>query len=386
MSVKLMGEVWGLELDHNKQVVLLALADHADDDGRNAYPGVDRLAWKTGYHERTVRRVLTSLEKEGLLEVEGDKRGGRGRTTMYRLRLEKGVKKPPFEARKGDKSPGKRSRKGGRSPGNGPGKGDNTPGYSAERVASDAEKGDTAVSAQPSVNRQENPSQQTSSDGEPSGTGPPPADDEAEAEQEVDADEAEARREMEHLIAKAKPKAKKPRRFEAEALNLLDSYTAWRDAEGNLVPWSKRPRYLRMAIRAHLGDPQYRLHSCLRDIIPREENPYPIGDRSGSAAAEAEHYERHRQDAARRGSRDPTRAGDRTNPAGGDEDDDLDERIEAWQEANPSEADRLLQLAQQDVDERFPEEFRTPSLVRSKYRLLVRDALEKGSGADADVA
>ena len=33
MSIKIMSQVWELDLPHNAQSIFLALADHADDDG-----------------------------------------------------------------------------------------------------------------------------------------------------------------------------------------------------------------------------------------------------------------------------------------------------------------------------------------------------------------
>ena len=38
MSVKIMSQVWELDIDHSEMIVLLAMADHADDDGQNCYP------------------------------------------------------------------------------------------------------------------------------------------------------------------------------------------------------------------------------------------------------------------------------------------------------------------------------------------------------------
>jgi hypothetical protein len=91
-----MAVVWGLQLPFNQAWVLMALADFAHDDGSRCFPGVDRLAHKTGYGERQVRRLLHDLREIGLIEAVAFLGGGRGRATEYRLRLEKGVKKSPF--------------------------------------------------------------------------------------------------------------------------------------------------------------------------------------------------------------------------------------------------------------------------------------------------
>jgi len=67
MSGKIMGAVWELALSRPKQVVLLAMADHADHEGRNVRPSVPLVAWKTGYSERQVQRIIGQLISDGLL-------------------------------------------------------------------------------------------------------------------------------------------------------------------------------------------------------------------------------------------------------------------------------------------------------------------------------
>jgi hypothetical protein len=102
MSIKLMSEVWHLELDHPQLLMLLAIAFHADDQGR-AFPGVAYLAWKTGYSERMVQRHLRALEHSGLITVTRFQQGGRGRATEYLLQLHNATRKPPYQpAPKGD--------------------------------------------------------------------------------------------------------------------------------------------------------------------------------------------------------------------------------------------------------------------------------------------
>lgn len=44
MSGKISGMVWDLDLPHPELLVLLAITDHANHDGRNMYPGVALLA------------------------------------------------------------------------------------------------------------------------------------------------------------------------------------------------------------------------------------------------------------------------------------------------------------------------------------------------------
>ena len=96
MSVRVMSGVWEVDLDHGAQGLLLALADHADDDGRRCYPSVPYLAWKTGYSDSQVRRIMKQLRESGLIVPVANENGGRGNPVEYVIYLEKGSKKPPF--------------------------------------------------------------------------------------------------------------------------------------------------------------------------------------------------------------------------------------------------------------------------------------------------
>lgn len=53
--------------------VLLTLADHADPDGKGAYPSQATLAKLTGYGRHTIQTTLSTLENEGLI-TKGDQR------------------------------------------------------------------------------------------------------------------------------------------------------------------------------------------------------------------------------------------------------------------------------------------------------------------------
>src|SRR6266850_242122 len=97
MSVKQMGLVWELNLPHNEAWVLMAYADHADDEGGHVFPSIGKIAWKTGYKERQVQNIVRSLESKGLLQLVTHRIGGRGILPLYQLTLEKGAKKTPFQ-------------------------------------------------------------------------------------------------------------------------------------------------------------------------------------------------------------------------------------------------------------------------------------------------
>lgn len=83
MSIKVMTWVW----DHSTAVgtellMLLAIADHASDDGRDAWPSIKTLARRTRLGERTVQRVLKRLADEGQLIIYP---GGGRRSNHYEI-------------------------------------------------------------------------------------------------------------------------------------------------------------------------------------------------------------------------------------------------------------------------------------------------------------
>lgn len=101
MSVKIMGQVWDLDLPPQEKLVLQAYADHADHNGRNIYPSINLIARKTGYSERHVQRMTRILEDKGLLLLEGNEKGGRSQTRIYYIPLdEKGDILSPFNLKR----------------------------------------------------------------------------------------------------------------------------------------------------------------------------------------------------------------------------------------------------------------------------------------------
>ncbi|MPY80872.1 MAG: hypothetical protein GEV04_21030 [Actinophytocola sp.] len=83
MSIKVMTWVW----DHSPAVgtellMLLAIADHASDNGRDAWPSIKTLARRTRLGERTVQRVLKRLADEGRLIIHV---GGGRRSNHYEI-------------------------------------------------------------------------------------------------------------------------------------------------------------------------------------------------------------------------------------------------------------------------------------------------------------
>jgi DnaD/phage-associated family protein len=132
MSVKVMGLVWDLKISREEKFILLAYADHADHDGGSIFPRVSTIAEKTGYSERSTQRITRLLEDSGYLVGAGGQKGGAGITAHWYIPM-KGDKIAPIP--KGDISDSK-------------------------RVTNETEKGDIAVSPDPSVNHQLEPSEE----------------------------------------------------------------------------------------------------------------------------------------------------------------------------------------------------------------------------------
>lgn len=86
MSVRLMGAVFELEISASEKLVLLAMADHARDDGTGCYPSIETLARKTSQSRRGVQKIMRKLEDKRGLIVPSKMSLGR-RTTEYRIVL-----------------------------------------------------------------------------------------------------------------------------------------------------------------------------------------------------------------------------------------------------------------------------------------------------------
>lgn len=78
---------WGLPVPPTSKLVLLALASHADEEGR-CWPSVSRLASMTGLSERAVTKSLAALEHTGLFTRE---RGNGRNPSRYRLAVQGGT-------------------------------------------------------------------------------------------------------------------------------------------------------------------------------------------------------------------------------------------------------------------------------------------------------
>lgn len=84
MSIALMTDVWKINIQSAKKMVLLALADSANDEGTNCFPSVATIVEKCSMSERTVQGHLQALEKTGLIY----RKERSGRSTNYTLNVE----------------------------------------------------------------------------------------------------------------------------------------------------------------------------------------------------------------------------------------------------------------------------------------------------------
>jgi hypothetical protein len=93
MAIKIITQVWDYPhlRDQSQLLVMLALADYSNDLGES-FPRVDTLAEKARISERHVQKILSHLEKHGLLTIE--RGAGKGkkpwlRTNLYRINIAK---------------------------------------------------------------------------------------------------------------------------------------------------------------------------------------------------------------------------------------------------------------------------------------------------------
>lgn len=95
MSVKVQSMVWDADIEHNQKFVLLALADQANDFGKECWPSIAHLAAKCNLTDRAIQKNLKKLEERGLIS-----RNARyGRSTYFTIYLPKIAElKRQFEA------------------------------------------------------------------------------------------------------------------------------------------------------------------------------------------------------------------------------------------------------------------------------------------------
>ena len=97
MSVKLMSAAWDMDLPMGQKMLLLALCDHANDEGV-CYPSQEKLAQKCSMGERTVISHIQWLEKHGILNRERRQNTQRRKSDLYQITLEGYMPEPANSA------------------------------------------------------------------------------------------------------------------------------------------------------------------------------------------------------------------------------------------------------------------------------------------------
>lgn len=83
MSIKIMNEAWEVQgIDPTAKLVLMCVADMANEDDRTAWPAVRTIARKCGVSRRTVQYHLRRLEKMGHISLRRERTGD---STLYRI-------------------------------------------------------------------------------------------------------------------------------------------------------------------------------------------------------------------------------------------------------------------------------------------------------------
>jgi hypothetical protein len=90
VSIRALNWAWATPTKGSTKLVLLALADHSDNDGI-CWPGIKGIAQKCGLMDRTVQLCLSQLIQAGLISKTERQR----RSNLYQLHLD--VKSTPNE-------------------------------------------------------------------------------------------------------------------------------------------------------------------------------------------------------------------------------------------------------------------------------------------------
>lgn len=100
MSIKVMTWVWEHSWSRlSDRMLLLVIADAASDDGRNAYPSIDTMVWKTNLSEAKVHASIKALVTLGELEYDGKLATG---VRKYRVIMKHRRERPPRFVTDGD--------------------------------------------------------------------------------------------------------------------------------------------------------------------------------------------------------------------------------------------------------------------------------------------
>jgi len=84
MSIKIMSEVWDhATVSQGTLLVLLALADSADERSRECWPAISSIAAKARLSDRQAQRCITELQEAGIVAVTPN--AGRSGSNLYRV-------------------------------------------------------------------------------------------------------------------------------------------------------------------------------------------------------------------------------------------------------------------------------------------------------------
>ena len=96
MSIAIMNHVWQLAIPAGQKIVLLSLADQANDHGV-CWPSMAKIAARCSITERSVRNHVAEMESSGILRR--DVIAGRG--TIYHINVSgNGGEFDPFDSKK----------------------------------------------------------------------------------------------------------------------------------------------------------------------------------------------------------------------------------------------------------------------------------------------
>ena len=87
MSIRLMDAALDLPLDSTSKLVLVVLADHANNDGDGIYPGNTKIARRASISIRQTSRVLKHIEDHGIISRVKYPKGGHGKSVEWAINV-----------------------------------------------------------------------------------------------------------------------------------------------------------------------------------------------------------------------------------------------------------------------------------------------------------
>lgn len=94
MSIEVMNLVWKSSLPTTEKMVLLVIADHANDDGGNSWPSIGTIAKKASISSRSAQRYIARLAEAGWITIRPQQGGTKEmrddrRPNLYAINLER---------------------------------------------------------------------------------------------------------------------------------------------------------------------------------------------------------------------------------------------------------------------------------------------------------